>query len=96
VGCPYDTMALDVEALMAHAGAGRIAFQVDSPTTRAEAVILMASAMYAPATYAGANLLSKVMVASGSDSKMFVFDTQLNHPRAESMTLALDTLETHT
>ncbi len=37
-------VALDVDALMAHAGAGRIAFQKDSPTTRSETVILMASA----------------------------------------------------
>ncbi len=58
------TMALDVETLTTYAGAGRIAFQVDSPTTRAEAVIVMASAMYAPATYAGADLLSRVVVTS--------------------------------
>jgi hypothetical protein len=35
-------MALVVDALIAHAGAGRIAFPVESPTTRAEAVISMA------------------------------------------------------
>ncbi len=68
-------MALDVKALMAHAGAGRIAFQVDSPTTRAEAVIVMASTMYAPETYAGAGLLSRVVVtSSGSDPKRLVLD----------------------
>ncbi len=68
-------MALDVETLMVHAGAGRIASKVDSPTTRAEAVILMASAMYAPATYAGADFLSRVVVtSSGSDPKRLVLD----------------------
>ncbi len=67
-------MALDVEALMARAGDGRIAFQVDFSTTHAEAVIFLASAIYAPATYAGAYLLSRVVVtSSGSDPKRLVF-----------------------
>ena len=77
-------VALDVAALMAHAGADRIAFQVDSPTTRAEAVILKASAMYAPATYVGADLLSRVVVtSSGSDPERLVFDAPRNRPRVE-------------
>ncbi len=88
-------VALDVEALTAHAGAGRIAFQVDFPTTRAEAVILMASAMYAPATYAGADLLSRVVVTSDSDPKKLVFDAPTKYPRAESMTSSLDSPKTH-
>jgi hypothetical protein len=46
-------MALVAEALKAHAGAGRNAFQVDSPTTSVEAMISMDSAMYEPATYEG-------------------------------------------
>ena len=59
-------MALVAEALMDHARAGRIAFQVDSPTTRAEREISIASAVLA--TYAGADVLSRVVVtSSGSD-----------------------------
>ncbi len=89
-------MALVVRALMAHAGAGRISFQEDSPTTRAEAVIVMASAMYAPATYAGAGLLSRVVLTSSCpDPKSLVLDAPTNHPRAESRTSALDTPKTH-
>jgi uncharacterized SAM-dependent methyltransferase len=85
---------------MAHAspiaGAGRIAFQVDYSTTRAESVILMASAMYVPATYAGADLLSRgVVTSSSSDPKRLVLDALTNHPRAKSMTSVLDTPKTH-
>ncbi len=80
-------MVLYIETLMAHMGAGRIAFQVDSPMTRAEAVISMALAMYAPATYTVADLLSRVVVTiSGSDPKRFVFDALTNHPKEHSMT----------
>ncbi len=83
-----------MDALIAHAGAGRIVFQVGPPTTRAEAVISKAPAMYAPTTFA-ADLLSRVVVTSfGSDPSRLVLDAPTNHPSAESMKSALDTPKT--
>ncbi len=51
-------MALAVDALTDHEKAELITLQVDDPTTRAKAVISIASEMDAPATYAGADLHS--------------------------------------
>ncbi len=49
----------------------------------------------APATYAGAGLLFRVMVtSSGPDPKRLVLDAPTNHPRVESMTSALDSPKT--
>jgi hypothetical protein len=50
----------------------------------------MAKAMYAPATYAEADLLFRVVVTiSCSDPERSVFDAPTNHPRVESMTSTL-------
>ncbi len=79
-------MAVVVEDLMDHARAGRIAFQEDSSTFRAVALISIASAMHALAIYAGADLLSRLVVtSSGSNQQMLVLGAPTNHFKAFSI-----------